>query len=98
MPTACSNLGLRLARSSLGRGGGVETRELVPTTRKDFSDAMPFPGRTTRSLVFTGRDGRALMRLSVAMQPRDSMRRLLEVCAARTGLTEQFRRIKVPDL
>jgi hypothetical protein len=78
--------------------GGVETRELVPTTRKDFSDAMPFPGRTTRSLVFTGRDGRALMRLSVAMQPRDSMRRLREVCAARTGLTEQFRRIKVPDL
>jgi hypothetical protein len=78
--------------------GGVETRELVPTTRRNFSEAMPFPGRTTRSLVFTDRDGRALMRLSVAMQPRDDMRRLLEVCAARTGLHEQFRQIKVPDL
>ena len=77
--------------------GGVETRELVPTTRRNLSDVMPFPGRTTRSLVFANRSGRALMRLSVAMQPRDAMRRLLEVCAARTGLEEQFRRIKVPD-
>jgi hypothetical protein len=48
--------------------GGVETRELVPTTR---------------SLVFTGRGG---------------MRRLMDICAARTGLTGQFRRVKVPDL
>jgi hypothetical protein len=77
--------------------GGVETRETVPTRRRNFRDALPFPGNTTRSLVFTRRDGRALMRLSVAMQPRDSMRRLLEVCTARTGLVEQFRRIKVPD-
>jgi hypothetical protein len=78
--------------------GGVETRELVPTTRRNFRDTLPFPGRTTRSLVFTGRDGRALMRLSVAMQPPGAMRRLLDMCAARTGLQEQFRRIKVPDL
>jgi hypothetical protein len=78
--------------------GGVETRELVPTTRRNFRDELPFPGNTTRSLVFTRKDGRALMRLSVHMQPRDSMRRLLDVCAARTGLMEQFRRIKVPNL
>jgi hypothetical protein len=78
--------------------GGVETRELVPTSRRNFSDVMPFPGRTTRSLVFADRSGRALMRLSVAMQPRDAMHRLLEVCAARTGLVERFRRIQVPDL
>jgi hypothetical protein len=77
--------------------GGVETRELVPTTRGDFHDVMPFPGRTTRTLVFADRNGRALMRLSVAMQPRDAMRRLLDVCASFTGLEEQFRRIKVPD-
>jgi hypothetical protein len=77
--------------------GGVETRELVPTARRDFHDVMPFPGRTTRTLVFAGRNGRALMRLSVAMQPRDAMRRLLDTCASFTGLQEQFRRIKVPD-
>ncbi|MGC9973545.1 MAG: resistance to Congo red protein [Bryobacteraceae bacterium] len=79
---------------------GVETREVVAVNRRAFSltDNLPIPGRTSRSLVFADRSGRALMRLSVAMQPRDTMRRLLDFCAARTGLHEQLRRIVVPDI
>jgi hypothetical protein len=78
----------------------VETREVIAANRRAFSvrDILPIPGRTTRSLVFAGRGGRTLMRLSVHMQPRDTMRRLLDFCAARTGLHEQFQRIVVPDI
>lgn len=82
-----------------GEVGGVETQETVPTYRKPFSVLyeLPFPGRTTRSFAFVSRNGGTLMRLSVAMQPRDTMRRLLALCNAQTHLTEQFRRIIVPD-
>jgi hypothetical protein len=83
-----------------GQVAAVETREVVPANRRAFfvTHDVPFPGRTSRSLVFADRSGRALMRLSVAMQPRDAMRRLLELCAERTGLQEQSRRIFVPDI
>jgi hypothetical protein len=79
---------------------GVERWEVTAVNRKAFSlmHQLPIPGHTSRSLVFTGRNGRALMRLSVAMQPRDTMGRLLDFCAARTGLHEQLRRIVVPDI
>ena len=79
--------------------GGVETREVVPTTRsKGFSDSMAFPGAITRQLVFTRPDGRALMRLSTNMQPRDNMQRILDLCAAHTGHRGGFRQFRVPDL
>jgi hypothetical protein len=80
--------------------GGIETREVVSVNRRAFSlsHGLPFPGNTTRSLVFTGHGGRTLMRLSIAMQPGSAMRRLLDLCALRTGQQEQFRRIYVPDI
>jgi len=78
----------------------VEVREVAPAYYRAFSrrSEMPFPGRTTRSLVFAGPNGRALMRLSVAMQPSDTMRRLMDFCTARTGLQAEFRHIEVPDI
>jgi hypothetical protein len=78
----------------------VEVREVAPAYHRalHLGSELPFPGRTTRSLVFAGPSGRALMRLSVAMQPSDTMRRLMDFCTARTGLREQFRHIEVPDI
>jgi hypothetical protein len=42
--------------------------------------------------------GRTLIRMSARMQPPEAVRQLFDLCEARTGLTEQFRRIRVPDL
>jgi hypothetical protein len=75
----------------------VECREVYPTNYRFSGKTMPFPGRTTKSIVFAGANGRSLLRMSTRMQPRDDVRRLFELCAERTGLTEQFRRIEVPD-
>ena len=45
-----------------------------------------FPGREVTTVVFRGRSGRALIRMSPAMQPPHSARDLLNLCAERTGL------------
>jgi len=51
-----------------------------------------------QSIVFADASGRTPLHMSTQMQPRDAVRRLFDLCAARTGLAEQFRRIAVPDL
>lgn len=77
----------------------VERRELYSAQRKAFGrESLPFPGSTTESIVFAGAGGRSLLRMSTRMQPREAVRRLFETCEARTGLTEQFRRIRVPEI
>lgn len=57
-----------------------------------------FPGREVTTIVFADHSGRALMRMSQYMQPRKAVRRLFDLCAERTGLRMEFRRIYNPNL
>ena len=68
------------------------------THRRNFLGYdMPFPGRDTESYAFADRNGRALIRLSIAMHPTDAMLRLFALCAARTGLHPEKRTIRTPE-
>ena len=94
---ASSALGWREVRWEQIRS--VELRETTSTSRRafDIKEKLPFPGNTARSIVFADGYGFALLRMSDEMQPRDEVRRLLELCEARTGLHEQFRHFNAPD-
>ena len=52
-----------------------------------------FPGREVTAIVFADHSGRTLMRMSESMQPAKAVRRLFDLCAERTGLHMEFRRI-----
>ena len=56
-----------------------------------------FPGRNIKIVVFRDKSGRQLATMSPGMEPRKNMRRLLDVCADRTGLRLEFRTIYDPD-
>ena len=74
--------------------GSVERQELALTNwRPRLGWDLPFPGRTTTSVVFADRSGRTLILMSDHMQPGKTMLRLLDLCAERTGLRMEFRRI-----
>jgi hypothetical protein len=78
---------------------GVEDRQAYPVVRRPtIGDPLAFPGRATRSIVFANARGRPLLRMSTRMQPPSDVRRLFELCHARTGLSVTSRRIDVPDL
>ncbi len=98
-----------LATSALGwrhvpwdRIKRVERRELTSTLHgsrfRTHGRTASNWGSTTESIVFADAAGHSLLRVSTRLQPRDQMRRLMEVCQAHTGLVEQFRRIDVPAL
>ena len=77
----------------------VERRRVVPTDYVSFHSApLPFPGQTTETIVFADREGRTLMRTSTNLQPGEARGQLFDLCAARTGLIEQLRTIRVPTL
>ena len=82
--------------------GDIARFEKIRTTpmtrRRNFLGYdMPFPGRDTESYSFAGRNGRTLIRLSIAMHPADAMLRLFDLCAARTGLHPEKRTIRILD-
>jgi len=78
---------------------GVELREVSPAVPYSINGKLlPFPGRTTRSYVFTGAGGNTLFRMSIHMQPPEDRRRFFELCRERTGLVEMFNHLYVPDI
>jgi hypothetical protein len=56
---------------------------------------LPFPGSTIRVLAFKDDRARTLMSLSPELEPRDSLRRLFDLCTERTGLKLQKRTIAI---
>lgn len=80
-----------VAWSQVGR---VERQELLMGVGKPSlfqKEMLPFPGRSVKSIVFTDRNGRALVSMSDHMEPESDVRRLLDLCAAQTGLHLEFK-------
>lgn len=76
--------------------GAVEERTMIfgrgKSLLRDGKD-YSFPGNESTALVFAGAGGRPLISASAKMEPRDSMRQLLDLCAARTGHRTERRTI-----
>jgi hypothetical protein len=56
---------------------------------------LPFPGSSVRVFAFTGQRGRTLMTFSPELEPKESVSRLFQLCAARTGVKPSRRTIAI---
>jgi hypothetical protein len=68
--------------------GAVEERTMVFGRGKSLlrgGKDYSFPGNQSTALVFADAGGSTLISASAKMQPRESMRQLLDLCASRTG-------------
>jgi hypothetical protein len=54
--------------------------------------------QSTKSIIFADKRGRTLIRMSNVMVPEKSVARLLDLCADRTGLHLEFRKVYEPNL
>jgi hypothetical protein len=56
---------------------------------------LPFPGSTVRVMALNGENDRTLMSFSPDLVPGPSMTRLFDLCAERTGLRVQKRKVAI---
>jgi hypothetical protein len=70
----------------------------IPETKKRWLVYdLPFPGRETENYVFSNKGGWPLMHIGVDMGPMGSMRRLLDLCHEKTGLSLERKTERIPD-
>ena len=78
--------------------GRFERLITIPETKKRWLlYDLPFPGRESENYVLSNKSGWPLMHISVDMGPMGAMRRLLELCHERTGLSLERKTERIPD-